>query len=154
TLGSARMDLGLVAELPRLLRVHASLPEAHRGALTEGVTTLATGMARYAARSAERAALGPGGRAYLDTQTQPEDYVFLGAGCLGGGRGGGVPPPPARGRVRGGRSRARIAATRAGAGRGPGAPAHQHPARLAARPAARALLRAGELAGRGRHHAA
>ena len=45
-LGSDRMDLKLVAELPRLLRVHGGLPDAHRIAVQEGVTTLANGMAR------------------------------------------------------------------------------------------------------------
>src|SRR5262245_6166170 len=82
-LGSERMDLRLLAELPRLLRVHQSLPQAHRAALHEGVTTLATGMARYAARSAERAALRPDGSAYLDTEAELEDYCFVVAGCVG-----------------------------------------------------------------------
>lgn len=78
-LGSERMDLRLVAELPRLLRVRASLPAAHRDALTEGVTTLATGMARYAARAAERRL----GSAYLDSEAELDDYCWVVAGCVG-----------------------------------------------------------------------
>jgi farnesyl-diphosphate farnesyltransferase len=69
----------LLAELERLLRVHDGLPPAHRAALTQGVGTLARGMARYAARAAER---GPGG-AYLDTEEELDDYCWVVAGCVG-----------------------------------------------------------------------
>jgi len=79
SVASDRMDLTLVAELPRLLRVHASLPEAHREALTTGVATLATGMAHYAARAAAR----PPDAAYLDTEAELDDYCWVVAGCVG-----------------------------------------------------------------------
>jgi len=78
-LGSERMDLRLVAELPRLLRVHASLAPEHRRAVTDGVTTLANGMCRYAARAAER----PQGTAYLDSEAELDDYCWVVAGCVG-----------------------------------------------------------------------
>jgi farnesyl-diphosphate farnesyltransferase len=78
-LGSGRVDLRLVAELPRLLRVHASLPAPHRDAVREGVTTLATGMARYAARAAER----PPGNTYVDSEAELDDYCWVVAGCVG-----------------------------------------------------------------------
>ncbi|MGH7731814.1 MAG: phytoene/squalene synthase family protein [Candidatus Eiseniibacteriota bacterium] len=78
-LASDRRDLALVAELARVLRVHASLPPAHRAALTEGAGTLAEGMGRYAARAAER----PTGAPYLDTEAELEDYCWVVAGCVG-----------------------------------------------------------------------
>jgi phytoene/squalene synthetase len=79
TLASDRMDVALVAELARILRVHASLPPAHREALTGGVGTLAEGMGRYAARAAGR----PAGIAYLDTEAELDDYCWVVAGCVG-----------------------------------------------------------------------
>jgi len=78
-LRSDRMDLALLADLERLLRVHASLPEAHRAALTRGVATLAEGMGRYAVRGAGR----PAGVAYLDTEAELDDYCWVVAGCVG-----------------------------------------------------------------------
>ena len=78
-LASDRRDLELVAELDRLLRVHAGLPEEHREAVRGGVATLAEGMGRYAVRAAER---GPG-RAYLDTEAELDDYCWVVAGCVG-----------------------------------------------------------------------
>ena len=72
-------DLQLVAELPRVLRVLRSLPDDHRGAVVAGVRTLASGMARYAARAAERAA----DLAYLDTEAELDDYCWIVAGCVG-----------------------------------------------------------------------
>ena len=78
-IASDRQDLALVAELARLLRVHASLPPAHRAALTEGVATLADGMGRYAARAAAR----PAGGAYLDSEAELDDYCWVVAGCVG-----------------------------------------------------------------------
>lgn len=79
SLGSDRMDLGLVGDLARLLRVHASLPPAHRAALVDGVGTLANGMSRYAARGAARPADAP----YLDTEAELDDYCWVVAGCVG-----------------------------------------------------------------------
>ncbi len=78
-LASDRMDVALVADLARILRVHASLPPAHREALADGVGTLAEGMARYAARAAGR----PAGTAYLDTEAELDDYCWVVAGCVG-----------------------------------------------------------------------
>ncbi len=78
-LASDRMDLALVGDLGRLLRVHASLPPAHRAALAEGVGTLASGMARYAVRGAGR----PAGVPYLDTEAELDDYCWVVAGCVG-----------------------------------------------------------------------
>ncbi len=78
-LASDRMDLALVGDLGRLLRVHASLPPAHREALTGGVGTLAEGMGRYAARAAGR----PAGTAYLDSEAELDDYCWVVAGCVG-----------------------------------------------------------------------
>ncbi len=78
-LGSDRMDLALVADLARLLRVHAGLPESHREALTRGVGTLAEGMSRYAVRAAGR----PADAAYLDTEAELDDYCWVVAGCVG-----------------------------------------------------------------------
>jgi farnesyl-diphosphate farnesyltransferase len=78
-LASDRSDVALVADLARVLRVHASLPPAHREALTAGVATLAEGMGRYAARAAGR----PAGAAYLDTEAELDDYCWVVAGCVG-----------------------------------------------------------------------
>lgn len=78
-LGSDRTDLELVTELPRLLRVHASLPDAHRRAVRAGVITLASGMSRYASRAAGR----PPASAYLDTEAELDDYCWVVAGCVG-----------------------------------------------------------------------
>jgi len=74
-----REDLGLVAELPRVLRVAAALPARHLAAVRLGVRTLATGMSRYAARAAERGDQVP----YLDTETELHDYCYVVAGCVG-----------------------------------------------------------------------
>jgi len=74
-----RDDLGLVARLPKLLRLLAALPMAHRGPVVEGVTVLATGMCRYASRAAAR----PPGGSYLDTEPELDDYCWVVAGCVG-----------------------------------------------------------------------
>lgn len=79
SLASDRMDLALIGDLGRLLRVHASLPPAHRAALADGVGTLAGGMSRYAARGAARPAAAP----YLDTEAELDDYCWVVAGCVG-----------------------------------------------------------------------
>jgi farnesyl-diphosphate farnesyltransferase len=73
------MDLALLANLPRVLRVHQSLPRAHGEALAWGVRTLASGMGRYAVRAAAR----PQGLAYLDTEAELDDYCWVVAGCVG-----------------------------------------------------------------------
>jgi len=77
--GGSRDELDLVAHLPRVLRVHASLPREHRDALHEGVSTLATGMSRYAARAAQRDPALP----YLDDEAELDDYCWVVAGCVG-----------------------------------------------------------------------
>jgi len=79
SVADGRDDLVLVARLPRLLRLLAALPAAHRAALVEGVTVLASGMSRYAARAAAR----PAGAAYLDDETELDDYCWVVAGCVG-----------------------------------------------------------------------
>ncbi|MBI3539172.1 MAG: squalene/phytoene synthase family protein, partial [Candidatus Eisenbacteria bacterium] len=76
---SAGADLALVAELPRVLRVAAALPAAHRAALERGVTTLARGMCRYATRAAERGTAV----AYVDDEAELDDYCWIVAGCVG-----------------------------------------------------------------------
>jgi farnesyl-diphosphate farnesyltransferase len=78
-LGPDRLDLALLADLPRVLRVRDALPRAHAEALTWGVGTLASGMRRYATRAAAR----PDGVAYLDTEAELEDYCWVVAGCVG-----------------------------------------------------------------------
>jgi len=72
-------ELDLVAHLPAVLRLHASLPAEHRTALTEGVRTLASGMARYAGRAARRGPAVP----YLDDESELDDYCWVVAGCVG-----------------------------------------------------------------------
>jgi farnesyl-diphosphate farnesyltransferase len=72
-------DLALVADLPRVLRVFAALPSAHRAALERGVTTLARGMCRYATRGASR----PPDMCYLDDERELDDYCWIVAGCVG-----------------------------------------------------------------------
>jgi farnesyl-diphosphate farnesyltransferase len=79
SLGSDRMDLALLTHLPRVLRVHRALPQAHAEALAWGVRTLAQGMGRYAARAAAR----PPGLPYLDTEAELDDYCWVVAGCVG-----------------------------------------------------------------------
>ncbi|TMQ70511.1 MAG: hypothetical protein E6K81_12415 [Candidatus Eisenbacteria bacterium] len=77
--GPDRLDLALVADLPRLLRVRDALPRAHAEALSWGVGTLAAGMGRYAARAASRPEATP----YLDTEDELDDYCWIVAGCVG-----------------------------------------------------------------------
>jgi len=79
SLGSDRMDLALLANLPRILRVRRALPQAHGEALAWGVRTLATGMGHYATRAAAR----PAWVAYLDTEAELDDYCWVVAGCVG-----------------------------------------------------------------------
>jgi farnesyl-diphosphate farnesyltransferase len=90
--------LDLVAHFPNVWRQYRALDEADRDAVAEGVTTLASGMKRYAARMADRLPrAGAGGRApstmlatdrtaappYLDTETELHDYCWVVAGCVG-----------------------------------------------------------------------
>ena len=79
SLSSDRMDLALLADLTRILRVRDALPHAHGEALSWGVATLAGGMGRYAVRAAGR----PAGVAYLDTEAELDDYCWVVAGCVG-----------------------------------------------------------------------
>ena len=72
-------ELDLVANLPRVLRLLESFPQAPRDALIDGVRTLASGMARYAGRAAARGAELP----YLDDEPELDDYCWVVAGCVG-----------------------------------------------------------------------
>jgi farnesyl-diphosphate farnesyltransferase len=74
-----RDDLMLVTRLPQLLRLLAARPDAHRDAIVEGVSVLASGMRGYASRAAAR----PPGAAYLDTEAELDDYCWVVAGCVG-----------------------------------------------------------------------
>lgn len=72
-------DLELVAHLPRVLRVAAALPDSHRAPLRECVSTLASGMSRYASRAASR----PPDTPYVDTDAELDEYCWIVAGCVG-----------------------------------------------------------------------
>lgn len=72
-------DLLLLADLPRVLRVHAALDERTRRIVADGVRVMAEGMSRYAARAAGRAAGAP----YLDSEAELHDYCYVVAGCVG-----------------------------------------------------------------------
>jgi farnesyl-diphosphate farnesyltransferase len=72
-------DLELVAGLSRVRRVWRALPADDRRILAECVSTMATGMSRYASRAAER----PPGAPYLDTEAELHDYCWVVAGCVG-----------------------------------------------------------------------
>jgi farnesyl-diphosphate farnesyltransferase len=78
-MAAGRDDLELLASLPRVLRVYAALPAAHRDAVRRGVTTLAAGMSRYASRAAGRGDRVP----YLDDEAELHDYCYVVAGCVG-----------------------------------------------------------------------
>lgn len=75
----SRADLDLVANLPRVLRVHRALPASCRTAVHDGVETLARGMAKFAVRAAGRSPAA----AYLDTEEELREYCFVVAGCVG-----------------------------------------------------------------------
>src|SRR5262249_14238872 len=72
-------ELDLVAHLPRVLSVFAAFPEAARAAVADGVRTLASGMAGYAARAVARGPRAP----YLDTESELDHYCWVVAGCVG-----------------------------------------------------------------------
>jgi farnesyl-diphosphate farnesyltransferase len=72
-------DLALLAELPRVLRAFAALPEDSRPPMRECVATMAAGMRRYATRCAARGREAP----YLDDERELEDYCWVVAGCVG-----------------------------------------------------------------------
>ena len=76
---AGRLDLDLLAALPRVLAVYRSLPDADRDAVGAGVRTLATGMSRYAVRASTRDPNLP----YLDDDAELHDYCFVVAGCVG-----------------------------------------------------------------------
>lgn len=78
-LGVARDDHRLLADLPRLLAVWRALPESARPPIREALAVMSGGMARYAARSAERGEAVP----YLDTEAELHDYCWVVAGCVG-----------------------------------------------------------------------
>ncbi len=74
-----RADLHLVARLPALLHVLASLDPADADDVRRSVRTMALGMKRYATRAAERGAREP----YLDDDAELHDYCYVVAGCVG-----------------------------------------------------------------------
>lgn len=74
-----RTDLELVAALPRVLNVLRALPDGHRLPVVRCVHTLAAGMERYSTRAAER----DPNRAYLDDESELDDYCWVVAGCVG-----------------------------------------------------------------------
>jgi 4,4'-diapophytoene synthase len=78
-LSTSGSDLELVAHLPVVWRVFAALPADLRQPVAAGVTTLATGMSRYASRAAGR----PAAASYLDTEAELHDYCYVVAGCVG-----------------------------------------------------------------------
>ena len=82
-LAAGRQDLDLVAHLPSVWRAFRALSADDREIIGDGVGTLARGMRRYAVRSAERAAAGAAGGAYLDTESELHDYCWVVAGCVG-----------------------------------------------------------------------
>ena len=80
----------LVSQTPVVFRALAGLPAADRADVAEAVTTLATGMRRYAGRAAERRAAARasagGGAAlfpYLEDDAELKDYCWIVAGCVG-----------------------------------------------------------------------
>jgi farnesyl-diphosphate farnesyltransferase len=78
-LESPLADLALLAELPRVLRVHAALGEPSRAIVAECVRVMGSGMSRYASRAAGRPADVP----YLDNGDDLHDYCYVVAGCVG-----------------------------------------------------------------------
>ncbi len=76
---SGRSEFELLANLGRVLRVHAALAAPDREAIETCVQTLASGMRRYATRAAARAGSAP----YLDDEPELHDYCWVVAGCVG-----------------------------------------------------------------------
>lgn len=74
-----RADLELLAGLPRVIAVYEALERGDRDALRECLGVMGDGMARYAARGAERGAEVP----YLDTEGELHDYCWVVAGAVG-----------------------------------------------------------------------
>lgn len=72
-------DLDLLAHLPLVLAAFRALEPGDRGAIAEGVGTMATGMRRYAARAARR---GPD-VCYVDDEAELHEYCWIVAGCVG-----------------------------------------------------------------------
>ena len=87
----------LVSHAPEVLRAFATLEHEDRETVAEAVTTLATGMRRYAGRAAERRTVRRAQRpaasgdtparvpafAYLDDDAELSDYCWVVAGCVG-----------------------------------------------------------------------
>jgi farnesyl-diphosphate farnesyltransferase len=81
TVAGRGADLELLVHLPRVLRCYRSLSVDERGAVSEGVRTLANGMCRYAARAAARRDGGP--TPYLENEAELHEYCWVVAGCVG-----------------------------------------------------------------------
>jgi len=77
-LARGRADLELVAEFPRLWRLHQALPDPAREAVADCVTIMARGMQHFSSRAAQRR-----GAPYLDTEAELHQYCFVVAGCVG-----------------------------------------------------------------------
>jgi farnesyl-diphosphate farnesyltransferase len=74
-----RSDVALLARLPALLHVLASLDEQDAGDIRRCVSTMALGMKRFATREAERGADVP----YIDDDAELHEYCYVVAGCVG-----------------------------------------------------------------------
>ena len=74
-----RPEFDLLANLGRVLQVLDALAAADRESVATCVRTLSSGMRRYAARAAGRAATLP----YLDDEAELHDYCWVVAGCVG-----------------------------------------------------------------------
>ena len=76
---NGRSDVALLARLPALLRLLASLDPGDAGDIRRCVRTMALGMKRFATRAAERGAGVP----YLDDDAELTRYCYVVAGCVG-----------------------------------------------------------------------
>jgi 4,4'-diapophytoene synthase len=79
SLDGSRADLSLVAHLHHVMGAFRALPKPHHEAVRAGVEVLASGMARFAARAADRPEAVP----YLDTEAELHEYCYVVAGCVG-----------------------------------------------------------------------
>jgi farnesyl-diphosphate farnesyltransferase len=75
---AAGPELELVQRAPWVFARLQALPGDDRDIVCRCVTTLASGMHRFAERAAER-----NGRAYLETEQELHDYCYTVAGCVG-----------------------------------------------------------------------
>src|SRR6185369_3259201 len=76
---NGRSDVALLARLPALLHVLASLDERDAADIRRCVRTMALGMKRLATRAATRGPAVP----YLDDDAELHEYCYAVAGCVG-----------------------------------------------------------------------